>query len=378
MNTKNWSKNRKSVVLLCDSMNLGGAELYQLQILKKLEELNIPTFLITQYRGILFPDYKKHTLGQVITPFPFLRKPSSWIHLFLFKRRVKRFLKKIPGKKIILVGDLYPLWAALKLKSNDIEVYSIWQGQYVFRDDHCVRKWKKYGADLADKLISSEPVAIHANSLNLLNKEVMALNPQVNLERFNPKKYDRNKIRKDLGWGYNEKIAICVGQISERKGQPWLAKEYLRLEKLYKDWKLIIVGPHTKEDTAFWDSLLKQDVNWRLKLLGIRYDIPELLAAADLAIFPGTCDESFGLAVVEACLMNIPLLALDGGAIPATLGENYPGLFKREQKNELINKWFHMQDQDLEFLKNSLPRERVVGILSPKKWEKKLVELVEG
>lgn len=360
----------KSIVLVTDNTLLGGAELSLIELLKQFVVWGIDCYLITRNRGELFEEFKKYTKDQLVLTFPYPSKFASWVHYLSFKRDASRFINAIEGDKVILVGDLYPLWAVLQIRDQiGAPVYSMFQGEYVFEDDSCVRKWIKYGANRADKLIASEYICSHANSLGLMNKEVESLNPKVDLTRFKRTLYNRDEVRRKLGFSSDDKLAICVGQIGVAKGQPWLAREFLSNQAIYGSWHLLIVGPmRDAEDEVFFKDLKLQDEANRLHLLGLRKDVPELYVASDLALFGGTVNESFGLAVVEAAIMELPIFALRTGCIPYTLGDKYSGLFAKNKKDMLIGAWAHFRPGDGERLKKAIDVDGLRGRLSEESW----------
>lgn len=367
----------KSIILFIDSTNLGGAELALLELLKQFNLWGIDCHLVTTSRGSLFPEFQKYTKSQLITPFPYPSKIASWIHYFSFKRKVSKFINALPRDRVILVGDYYPLWAALLVKKQtNTPVYSIWQGEYVFEDDSCLEKWIKYGANRADKLIASQPICSHARPYNFFNKCITPLNPKVDLSRFDPQKHEHVSIRKELGFDDSDKLAICVGRVGVGKGQPWLVESFLSNKNIYQNWHLLIVGPINKENQPFWNQLKSKDSANKLHLLGSRKDIPELLAASDLAIFPGTFGESFGLAVVEAALMGLPLLALRSGSIPYVLGQDYSGLFYKTQRDSLLDIWAILSPDFLISLANEIDKDALKDMLSQSHWESELMNML--
>lgn len=364
----------QSIILFTDSTALGGAELSLIEVLKQLREWGVDCYLVTAGKGELFSEFQKYTKRQLIVDYPYPTKLASWVRYFSFKKKVSAFVNEVPGRKIILVGDVYPLWGALLVKGETgVRVYSIFQGEYVFEDDSCPRKWIRYGANRADRLIASEPICFHANALGVINKEVECLNPKVKLERFRKELYNRDAIRKELGFSSVDRLAICVGQVGKAKGQPWLAEAFMNNRQLYNNWHLLIVGPiRGEEERSYFNGLKAEDSENRLHLLGLRKDVPELYSAVDLAIFPGAFNESFGLAVVEAALMELPILALRSGSIPYNLGEGYHGLFDKEKKDLLIEAWRGLTDEKGELLKNQIDLGKLRDRLSQERWREDL------
>ena len=330
-----------TVVLFFKGTGLGGAELNGLKILECLRQEGWSTRLITGSKGELFERFAAVTDDQLVISFPYPRKPATWFMVPRFYLKVKTFLNRCKGRQVLLVGDFYELWAALLFRSSIWPVLSLWQGEYSFDDGSCAKKWRRYGASRADRLLASAPVAEHANKTGVLLKPVHVLNPCIDEKRFDPALYDRKKLRERFGWGEEEHIAVCVGRIGEGKGQIWLAKTFVDEARFPDTARLVIVGPGSENDLQRLRSLEAQSQG-RLSVLGPRDDVPEILAAADLAIQPGTLAESFGLAALEACLMELPLLAFKVGALPFTLGEDYPGLIPSDQSHHLIIKWIKL------------------------------------
>lgn len=59
----------------------------------------------------------------------------------------------------------------------------------------------------------------------------------------------------------------------------------------------------------------------QLKILGSLDDVAEELDSADVFVFPSLCNESFGIAPLEAVARGIPVVAFDVGAVREILGE---------------------------------------------------------
>ena len=326
-----------ALILIHDSTSLGGAELHLLEILKVCQKKGIPAYLITSKAGTLFEQFKKLTKTQCMVPIPYPRKPKTWIHLPRFLKTCKRFLRGVQANTpCILVGDFYPLWAALKLKKY-APILSLWQGEYRFDSNECIEKWIRYGANRADLLLANEAVSRHAKATDLLAPPLATLNPKIDTDRFNPNHYDKIELRKRFGW--TKPTAVCVGRYGEGKGQPWLVEQFLQDEVLYKNWKLILVGSISETDNRSLKKLLeKRDPDKHIEVWGERHDIPEIYAAADVALFPGTVQESYGLAVLEAITLRTPIIAMASGALPFLLGNSIQ-LIPSKQRNILIQAW---------------------------------------
>lgn len=363
------------IVLVSDYTNIGGSEHNLLSISEQLHQWKHPLYLITSNKGALFSKFQTITESQCIVKFPYPRKPKSWIHYYSFLKTTKAFLNKIPQSQPLhfLVGDFYPLWVILKLRKYfpTAKVSAIWQGEFEFHTNTSVTKWIRYGANEADQLIASSPVAEKMNASGLLRHPVLSLNPRSHyLDNPPPSPITKTQTqaRKKLNWPTTEKIAICIGRVGKGKGQYWLTESFLNHPELYKKWRLIIVGPMDENDKPSWGTLLKNDIQNKISLLGSRNDIPELLASSHLALFPSLLNESFGLAILEAATMNIPLLTFDTGAIPYTLGKAYSGIINAHNPQNFINTWSQLDDTFLLKLQSAIPKKHIQSLLDKDTW----------
>ncbi len=368
---------KPSIVLFFKGTSLGGAELSALSILECLRDQGWSTRLVSSAKGELFDRFAATTNDQLVVPFPYPRKPASWIHLPQFISKVRAFLSRDSKKQILFSGDFYTLWAALLFRSANRPVLSMWQGEYRFHDESCPKKWLRYGAGRADRLVASAPVAEHANQTGILPSKVFTLNPRTDEGRFNPALYDRELLRRNFGWHESDHIAVCIGRIGAAKGQPWLAKSFLDDPRFPKNARLVIAGPGHGADLEEIQRLQFAS-RGRIQFLGPRSDVPEILAAADLAIQPGTLAESFGLSALEAIMMNCPLLAFSVGALPYTLGKNYP-LIPIDKRPQLMDEWLSAASKNIHHSCVNIVNMRQTALTSfgVGAWENQLQDLLK-
>ena len=100
----------------------------------------------------------------------------------------------------------------------------------------------------------------------------------------------------------NATLLISVGELSVRKNHKVVVEA---LQSLPDDYWYVIVG---KGDLK--DELEKMDHTGRLKLLGFRTDIKELLWCSDLFVFP-SLQEGLPVALMEAMAAGLPVVASD-------------------------------------------------------------------
>jgi glycosyltransferase involved in cell wall biosynthesis len=137
---------------------------------------------------------------------------------------------------------------------------------------------------------------------------------------FDPKIYqtdksDINKLQQELGL----QGKFIVGHFSRLA--PWKGQHILidALAKCPQEVTVILVGDALFGEQDYVQKLHQQVANLelenRVKFLGFRSDIPQLMAACDLVAHTSTSPEPFGRVIVEAMLCGKPVVAAKAGGV---------------------------------------------------------------
>lgn len=135
---------------------------------------------------------------------------------------------------------------------------------------------------------------------------------------------ERTKIRKRLFNANNKDIVVTsVAALHPRKGLIYLIKAFADLPD-NQNAKLAIVGegPERKTLERLIKSIKMED---KIFLLGKRDDIPQILSSSDIFILT-SIKEAFGLALIEAQIAGLPVIASKTGGIPEIIEHNKNGL----------------------------------------------------
>jgi glycosyltransferase involved in cell wall biosynthesis len=121
--------------------------------------------------------------------------------------------------------------------------------------------------------------------------------------------------RRECGARDGMPLVVHVGRFHPWKGQQVLLRA-LALETRAQAW---IVGAPLFGEEAFAAELQtlagELKLGDRVRFLGMRPDVPVLLAAADAVIHSSTYPEPFGRVVVEGMLAGKPVIAADAGGV---------------------------------------------------------------
>lgn len=139
---------------------------------------------------------------------------------------------------------------------------------------------------------------------------------------YRPDPRARLDVRTELGLPPDARLVLSTSHLRPGKGVdnlPWLAAE---LSAAGDDVTVVIAG-----DGPLRPELQRTALDLRLapevlRLVGVRQDIPRLLAAADLFVFPtDTFAEGLPLGVVEAMAAAVPVVATAVSDIPTLLAD---------------------------------------------------------
>ncbi len=143
-----------------------------------------------------------------------------------------------------------------------------------------------------------------------LNRHPIAIGNGRDPDRYHPDPAMRARVRKDLGVPEERPVVIVVSRLVRHKGHP----ELLRAMEDVPDAELWVVGERLPSDhgadltEAF--ERARERLGPRLRMLGYRDDVAELLKAADVFALPSHF-EGLPMSVIEAMLTGLPVVATD-------------------------------------------------------------------
>jgi glycosyltransferase involved in cell wall biosynthesis len=124
------------------------------------------------------------------------------------------------------------------------------------------------------------------------------------------------RVRRELGVG-DAPLVVCVSRLDAEKGGETLLRAVPRFDRRAH---LAFAGEGPR--LADWKQLVARlGVAERVHFLGLRNDVEELIAAANVVVVPSEYEEAFGLVVVEAMASGRPVVVTRSGAMPDIVGE---------------------------------------------------------
>lgn len=141
----------------------------------------------------------------------------------------------------------------------------------------------------------------------------------IDVERFRYSATSRNDIRSQYDIKADDFLILCVGRLNKQKDYPNLIKAINFLPEK-ESLKIFIVG-EGEEKEHIQSLIFHYKLSSKIKLLGVRSDIPALMSACDVFVLPSAW-EGFGLVVAEAMSCEKIVIATNSGGVKEVIGKN--------------------------------------------------------
>ena len=140
----------------------------------------------------------------------------------------------------------------------------------------------------------------------------------VNTARF--EKRDALRARRTLGLEQGRPLIVCPAALTAQKDHANLLEAIPRFHREFPQALVLLVGEGELEKALRKQASelgLGED---RLRFLGWRDDVPDLLAASDLFVMPSRF-EGLCSAALEAMWCGVPVVTTDAGGLPEAVGD---------------------------------------------------------
>jgi len=195
-------------------------------------------------------------------------------------------------------------------------------------------------------------------------REILVFENGYDLSLFRRPTGTRGKIRKELGIPVDAIVIIAVARVDPMKDWQNFLDAFSTLSDIYA----IAAGEGTKN---------LADLP-RLKRLGRRDDVPDLLAASDIFVSSSAYGEGFSNAIAEAMASNLPIVATDVGDAAYIVGDGGVIIPPRDS-NALANSIEHLVSKPKSARKmGKMARERIEKQFSLKKTLSRLSIIHKG
>jgi len=311
------------VLYVRDHLKAAGGSTYLLNTLPRFDPMRVRPSLCVL--GPLQPDYRPAPLDALDVTFSSrtARDPRRLLDLWRVARRVRPDLLLLSGPRSMVQG---------RLLARAIGVPSLLRLNFVFDVPPVQAHVQRWLSGPRHRVVAvSEAVrAWAARDFGLPAESIEVVYPAHDWTRYGKTAAGvRSRLRKTLGIAPEASAVLLVGRLLlAEKGQDVMLKALPALLFARPDTVLLLAGdgPDRIAAERLADEL---GVAARVRFLGHREDVPDLLAACDIVVAPSTCEEAFGLVALEAHAAGRPVVVSDAGGLAEVVTDEANGLHAR-------------------------------------------------
>jgi glycosyltransferase involved in cell wall biosynthesis len=249
----------------------------------------------------------RRNLGIISRPFRLIRMIRAWRPDVLHSHMVHANL---------LARAVRPLARVPTLVST---IHSINDGGRVRIAAYRLTRWLVDRHTIISQLAAERYIGIGAVPADRLQ----VIPNAVDTSRFRRLFQARAAVRRELGLG-DEFAWLAVGRFEDPKDYPTMIAAFSRLAANQPASRLLLAGKGSLQEEVA--ALVRAaGLEQRVRFLGVRRDIPELMSAADAYVLSSAW-EGMPVVLLEAAAVELPVVATRVGGIPEVVEDGTTGL----------------------------------------------------
>lgn len=157
-------------------------------------------------------------------------------------------------------------------------------------------------------------VALHDDMRKELDSQfgvsdTVVVNNGVNFKRYNRSEWNTAQIREAVGISKDAFLLVHVGRFAKVKNHTFLLKVFEEIKKMRENAHLLLVGDGPLKENIC-EQIKQQKLLENVTILAHRTDVPELMYASDLVVFPSFY-EGLSVTLVEAQVTGLRCIVSD-------------------------------------------------------------------
>jgi glycosyltransferase involved in cell wall biosynthesis len=326
---------RYNVFLLNTQMEAAGAQKAMLELARGLQQRGHEVSVVTMYDKDAYVPLFEESYGLTIVDLE-MKQPgsrNSLVQVWHFVCGLIRLYKlmRIRRPQIIQTFTHY---------SNILGVLIAWLAQVPIRISSQRNSLKGYPSlslwldrTVANSFLTHKMIAVSEETRRFSSDEegikpdkLVTIHNGINVERFSidlSSEAERN-LRQELGLEADSLIILTVARLHPQKGHQYLIEAIPQVVQDFPQAHFLFVGEGgLREDLARQVKEVK--LNECVHFLGVRQDVPQLLAISDLFVLPSLW-EGLPNSILEAMAAGVPVIATNVGGIPEIIDHEKTGL----------------------------------------------------
>lgn len=300
----------KKILFISDLVGIGGGETSLINIIDELNRRDYKITVVTPTRGKLVDILENKNVNVQINKGLFAKKktffllPIVLMQIFLFLLRGKYDIVHSNSHSQCYTFGLISLILGKKF------MYTC-HGQWI-----TFSGWQRTFFNMVCHRIIAVSKNVHSNLLRyqIHDHKIVQIYLGIKIEKY---KVNSEKIRHELGLDAHHKVVGMIARFQEIKGHDIYIKGIKELLTLgdYSNTTFLIIGGETfnnSSDKKFMDDVVEElnnsTLSTKVRLLGERQDIPDILSGMDQLVVPSR-NESFGMVIIEAMAARCSVIA---------------------------------------------------------------------
>lgn len=239
----------------------------------------------------------------------FFGKLKSWARNLYFGRKFLKILRKTGATVVHAHLEVLEILQAVSGELRDIRLLHTCHNPPAVIYTGAERP----AAEYLIKKNGMQIVALHEKMAEELNElfgvsNTAVIRNGILMERFADPGISKEGKRREIGIPESAFVVGHVGRFFEQKNHPFLVEVFREIASRRENAFLLMVGAGSTEETE--RKLKEYGLGDRYLILSHRQDIPQLLAAMDVFVFPSIF-EGFGIALLEAQAAGLRCIASD-------------------------------------------------------------------
>lgn len=310
----------KKIIEYIPHIHEGGAESlvrdYALFLNKELFDVMVITNQVINESASNVKILRKHGVkihclrdNNIFFKIPFIMK--IWNRFFLHNyivSRLKECVKEFEPDVIHVHLELLKYVLPISIKYPNIRIVYTCHNEPKIHLDPITKNTEYESALKLSETGNFTIIALHDAMKNELQKmfpkaSVFVVHNGVDLKRFHNVTYSKSEIRKSIGIDENAFVIGHIGRFSEAKNHSFLVDIFLEVKRRNKNAFLLMIGSGPLMNNIM-EKIADKNISQQVLVLSNRYDIPDLLKAMDVFVFPSLF-EGLPVTLVESQAASI-------------------------------------------------------------------------